>query len=336
MCLVHHMNISLRNKLLMLCKIGLAAGIIIFIIYKKVDLRELAECLRGVSWKSILVCWAAYGILWLMSAWRWQMLVRIQDIGVRYVSILRYCFIGLFFNNIMLGSIGGDVLKAYYLARDAPGRGERALISVIADRTVGFLTFFGIGFAGIVLNGRNPQLHAASWLFFGFFVVTCGGLLLLYRKDILRRIPFAQMVLSRLPFEENVRRFYRALFAYRTRMATLCKAMLISLVLQIVTIAIIYRIAKMLGMAEVTYQHLLLLIPLIGTISAIPVTPSGWGTGEIAYCKLFGALGIAADQALALDLVMRAIVISWSLVGGALYAFPQWRMSALDGWKKQC
>jgi glycosyltransferase 2 family protein len=330
------MNISLRNKLLMLCKIGLAAGIVAFVIYRKVDLHELAGYLRGVSRGSILACGAAYGVLWLMSAWRWQMLVKVQDIGVRYINILRYCFIGLFFNNIMLGSMGGDVLKAYYLARAAPGRGEGALISVIADRTVGFLTFFGIGFAGIMLNGRNPRLRAASCLFLAFFLVTCAGLLVLYSKDILRRIPFAKRALSRLPFEENVRRLYRALYTYRTHKSALCGALLISLVLQLVTIAIVYRIAKMLGMAEVTYGHLLLLIPLIGTICAIPVTPSGWGTGEVAYCKLFGALGIHADQALALDLVMRALVMSWSLIGGMLYAFPQWRVRDPGGGEKQC
>ena len=320
----------------MVCKIGLAAGIVIFIIYKKVDLCELAGHLRGVSRGSILACGAAYGILWLVSAWRWQILVRVQDIGVRYITILRYCFIGLFFNNIMLGSMGGDLLKAYYLARAAPGRGERAFISVIADRTIGFLTFFGIGFAGIVLNSRNPHLRSASWLFLALFLVTCGGLLVLYSKDILRRIPFAKRVLSRIPFEENVRSLYRALYAYRTHKSTLCRALLISLVLQLVTIAIVYRIAKMLGMAGVTYQHLLLLIPLIGTICAIPITPSGWGTGEIAFCKLFDALGVPADQALALDFVMRAIVIVWSIVGAILYVFPQWGVSDPEGWEKQC
>lgn len=324
------MNRLLKNKLIALCKIGLAAGIVVFIVYKKVDIYELSSRLRGVSMGGILACWAIYGLLWLLSAWRWQMLVRIQGIVVHYMDIVIYCFIGLFFNNVMLGSIGGDVLKAYYLARGAPGKGESAFISVIADRTIGFLTFFGIGFVGIALNGRNPQLRGASWLLLAFFCATCGGLAVLYSKDLLKKMPFARKVLDGFPIGENVRRLYRALYAYRSCPSILCKAMLVSIVLQLVTIVIFYWIAKELGVAGLAYRHLLLLIPLLGTICALPITPSGWGTGEIAYCGFFGALGIPADQALALDLVVRAMTISWSLLGGMLYAFPHWRVGVQD------
>lgn len=326
----------LRNKLIALCKIGLAAGIIVFIICRKVDLRELAGRLHGVDAWSILGCWAVCGILWFVSAWRWQMLVRVQDIAVGYFDIVRYCFIGLFFNNVMLGSMGGDVLKAYYLARGAPGKGESAFISVIADRTIGFLTFFAIGFIGIALNYRNPQLRGASWLLFAFFCATCGGLAVIYSKNTLKKMPFAGKVLDRFPIGENVRRLYRALYAYRACPSVLCKAVFASIVLQLATVALFYWIAKELGMAGVAYRHLLLLIPLLGTICALPITPSGWGTGEIAYCNFFGALGIPADQALALDLVMRAVTLSWGIVGGIVYALPHGRAGVLDAAEKQC
>jgi uncharacterized protein (TIRG00374 family) len=322
------MDKRLRNRLIALCKIGLAAGIVAFIVYKKVDIHDLAGRLRDVSAASILACWIFYGTMWLVSAWRWRILVAVQGIAVRYINAVKYCFIGLFFNNVMLGSIGGDVIKAYYLARGAPGRAEGAFMSVIADRTVGFLTFFGIGFVGIALNSRDPRLHGASWLLFALFCMTCGGLAVIYSKNVLKKIPFAQKVLDRIPIGENVRRLYRALYAYRACPSVLCKAMLVSVILQLITIAIFYWIARELGMATLSYRHFLLLVPLIGTVCALPITPSGWGTGEIAYCSFFGALGIPADQALALDLVIRAMMISWSMLGGMFYAFPRWHAGA--------
>lgn len=324
------MDKLLRNKLVALCKIGLAAAIIGFIVCKKVDLHDLADRLRGVNAWSIFVCWIIYGMLWLVSAWRWRILVRVQGIAVRYIDAVRYCFIGLFFNNVMLGSMGGDVIKAYYLARGSPGRAEGAFISVVADRTIGFLTFFGIGFVGVVLNSRNPQLRGASWLLFALFCMTCGGLAVLYSKNVLKKIPFGQRILDRFPIGENVRRLYRALYAYRTRPSILFRAMLLSIALQLITIGIFYWIAKELGMAVLAYRHFLLLVPLIGTVCALPITPSGWGTGEIAYCSFFGALGVPVDQALALDLVVRAMMISWSMLGGMLYAFPHRRAGAPD------
>jgi uncharacterized membrane protein YbhN (UPF0104 family) len=98
--------------------------------------------------------------------------------------------------------------------------------------------------------------------------------------------------------------------------------------MQLGFVLIYYVIARMLGMTEVSVGQLLLLIPVISTIFAIPVTPSGWGTGEYAFCRLFATLGVPADRALALDLAFRGMSISWGLLGGILYVLPRWRIPA--------
>lgn len=313
----------------MALKVGVALAIVLFIFYKKVNIRELLVNLRGMHWGSLLLCGVAYGILFCLSARRWLTLVRVQGIVIPYTRLLRIYFIGLFFNNILLGSMGGDLVKAIFLARAFPSRREGAVVSVAFDRVTGFITFFAIGFIGLLLNWGNPRLHATSALFLLFLLVAVAGLCLLYRRDLLGRIPYLKRMLARLPFEENIRTMYEALYAYRHHGAAVREALLISCALQLGTIVIVLDLARMLGMAGVTYSHLLLLVPVIGTILSIPITPSGWGTGELAFCTLFGALGIAGSRALALDLVMRGLALSWSLIGGVLYALPQRRGNAV-------
>ncbi|MCX6357197.1 MAG: lysylphosphatidylglycerol synthase domain-containing protein, partial [Candidatus Aureabacteria bacterium] len=165
-------------------------------------------------------------------------------------------------------------------------------------------------------------------IFFAFFACALLFLLLLYSRALIKKIPFLRRLVGRLPFEATILRLYESFYSYRSRPRAVAGALGISCAMQLVGNAIILAIARMLGIREVGYSHLLLLMPLIGTIFAIPVTPSGWGTGELAFCAFLGALGVPYTRAIALDFVMRAMVISWSLLGGALYAMPCWRVSS--------
>ncbi len=319
------MKKGVARGLTSLAKISLAAGIIALLLWKKVDLRELAVLLRGLDLRAFAACWFGYGLLFILSARRWKALVEVQGIRARYGALLGFCLIGAFFNNIMPGSMGGDILKAWYCARVDHSRKAGAVSSVLADRIVGFLSLFAIGFLGLVVNAGAPGLRQASVLFLALFSAICAALALLYSRTLLARVPFAKALLDRMPFRENIRRLYDSLYVYRSHPRVLAKALAISCVMQLIFILIMLGTARALGITGVTYLHLLLLTPLIGTIAAIPLTPSGWGTMEGAFCYFFPAIGVGAEQALALDLVTRVLVISWSLVGGVVYALPRFR-----------
>ncbi|MCX6355308.1 MAG: lysylphosphatidylglycerol synthase transmembrane domain-containing protein [Candidatus Aureabacteria bacterium] len=326
---------SLKGIIISGLKVLLALAIIFFILWKKVDLREVLSHLQRMDRGTLLLCWLSYGGMFFLSARRWMVLVRVQGITVRYTRLIRYYFIGLFFNNVMLGSMGGDLVKAYCLARFSPSKKEHAIVSVLSDRMIGFITFFGIGIVGILANIHNARLRPISAAFLALFLVMATGLLILYCRDLLKKIPFVNALLRRLPFEQKVRRLYESLYSYRHHGAAVGEALAISCALQLFTIAVMFVVARAMGMTEVSYSQLLLLIPLIGTVFALPITPAGWGTGELAFCGLFGALGVSAARALSLDLVLRAMVLSWSLIGGVLYALPQRSREDHAGREKQ-
>jgi uncharacterized protein (TIRG00374 family) len=303
-------------------RFAFAAAVIAFILWRKVDPGELAVRLRGIDLRLFAACGLGFGSLFVFSAYRWQSLVSVHGIRARYPSLLRFCLIGVFFNNVMPGSMGGDILKAWYCARVDRSRQEAAVGSVLADRIVGFFSLFVLGFLGLAVNLGTPGLRRASLIFIALFVFICLGLALLSRRDLLAGIPFARRILGRGPLGDRLRRLYDSLQIYRSRPRVVARALGISCLMQLVFILLMLGVARSLGMRGVAYRHLLLLTPLIGTIAAIPVTPSGWGTMEWAFVYFFPALGVTPEQALALDFATRALTISWGLVGGVLYAFP--------------
>ena len=69
------------------------------------------------------------------------------------------------------------------------------------------------------------------------------------------------------------------------------------------------------------FQVLLLIVPAIICISALPITPSGIGVRENLYVWLLSAtaIGIEAQDALTLSILAFAGSLLWSLIGGAMY-----------------
>ena len=65
--------------------------------------------------------------------------------------------VGCFYSTFMLGTTGGDVLKAYYASKQTPHRTE-AVMSVLVDRAIGLLAL-------IILGGAMAGLMAL-YLFF--------------------------------------------------------------------------------------------------------------------------------------------------------------------------
>ena len=100
---------------------------------------ELAEAFRQIDWRP----WAlAVGVLvaaQVVSSWRWQLLAKVLHFGGLLRRFVAYYFIGMLFNLVLPTSVGGDVVRAWYLAAQEgspPPRGRRleAFLSVFAER----------------------------------------------------------------------------------------------------------------------------------------------------------------------------------------------------------
>ena len=68
---------------------------------------------------------------------RWFVLVRALDLPFTIPNAFRLGLIGCFYNAFLPGSVGGDLMKAYYIQRDTPDKRAAAVATVLADRLVG-------------------------------------------------------------------------------------------------------------------------------------------------------------------------------------------------------
>ncbi len=284
----------------------------------------------------------------VISMLRWQMLMRTVGLPTTTWDAVRLGFIGVFFNNVVPGLTGGDLVKAFYVARESPGMRADAVVTVIVDRIIGIVSLALI--AAVVIPLDFAAYGEAAIGIYGFLAAAAiGGAAVLSRRIKAR-------LKSLLPqgrsgkLSDALAKLDRAVSIYRTKLGVVCVAVLLSVVVHMCIIVGIWIFgngiadgglaAHAAGTADLegpTIEQLTTLkdldltvycsiIPIIMMISAVPIAPAGWGVGEAAFRYFFLLAGVAGALAVSLSLTFRVTSMLISLLGGVFLIFDRKRV----------
>src|SRR5439155_19447856 len=84
----------------------------------------------------LLVGVVVYALSVLLTLLRWYLLVRAQDLPFRVSDAMRLGMVGIFYNTFLPGSVGGDVIRAAFRAREQKNRRTVAVATVLMDRAI--------------------------------------------------------------------------------------------------------------------------------------------------------------------------------------------------------
>jgi uncharacterized protein (TIRG00374 family) len=256
----------------------------------------------------------------LITSVRYWYLLKIQEIHVSLWEAVRLTFLGQFFSFVVPGTVSGDLVKAYYVARHTE-RKAAVLVTVFVDRAVGLLEFAILPTVVMVAMWLGGVENMARFLWPAIMVAVVvllvaasAGFLFSAR---LRRLMGARWILSKLPLQKHLMVVAQAAYLYRQRAGALLKALAITFGGQFFFILAILLAGEAMGLSVSWYQYFLY-VPLIYIVAAIPISPGGLGVTEILYVFFFSSAGVAASQILALALVARLIPMLVSLPGLAV------------------
>lgn len=297
-----------------LLKAGLSLALLAFLL-TRVDLRATVDAFRGAEARYLLAALALYLAGVPLRAYRWQGLLSALRVSVPLRRLTSLYFVGTFFNNLLPTGVGGDVVRAYELSRDGAGAAAAAS-TVLADRATGLLVLLAMALVSTVFGYRlistNLVLVIAA-VSLGSF----AGVAVLLWDDLWRRVGQRLPWLRQLLGRKGIADFYR--FLQTCRGKPIIRALLISLIFNVVLIAINDLIALSMGV-KISLWYFLLFVPLISFSLVLPVSVSGLGVREGAYVLLFGQAGVAAPLALAMSLAFYVLNVATGLVGGVIYA----------------
>jgi uncharacterized protein (TIRG00374 family) len=284
--------------------------------------QDLWHTLALVNLGALILSTALWGFgLWL-GVVRWRLVLETQGL---HLSLGRATWISLvaqFFNSFLLGSTGGDLIKAYYAARETHHLKTEAVTTVFVDRLVGLWAM--LFFAGVMmlpnldLIRHHVDFALPCVLILGMLGTLTVVLWLAFWGGVSKRFPRARELLRRVPKGQHLERSIDSCRQFGKGKGLLFKSVIISLSLNIIWVFQIAVLGWGLGQG-IPFVALLVIVPIILCISSIPITPNGLGVREQLFVRLLGILAVAGTAALSLSLLVSAEGLFWSLVGGIVY-----------------
>jgi len=293
----------------------LISFLFIYLILKKVNFKEVFEVIKNAN-LSLLIF--AYIIILLNNyflALRFKYLLEIYfKKKLPNFFIFKLTMIGLFFNNFLPTSAGGDIVKIFYIVKDEEKKFLSG-ISVLIDRYIGALTVMIMGAISVFLYKGNNKMENLIFIFlffliFSFFFFSIRKIAQFFYSPFKKFIPenLNKKLLNlydsiHFYFTENKKFFYISIF--------------ISFFLQIVSIFSQYLLGVSILKKRLEILPFFVYIPLIWVSTLIP-SIGGLGIREFSYIFLFSNF-IGNENAYALSILVLLGVILNGIIGGIIF-----------------
>lgn len=313
------MTAAARARLLLAVKVAGTVALVA-VLLAKLPLREVEAAMHHPRWGWLGVSFALYAVSAVLGAWQWALLLRAMGVPATWREVARLYHVGLFFNNFLPANIGGDAWKILDLgARD--GRRAAVLGATLLDRLIGLAALTALACAAMgvaaLLGVPLPRLALA--------LLPVGAALFAVLAALLSRRLGALMVegarrLGAPGLASPLARFATELAVLRPRVAWLNGLFGLSLGIQLLRLVTHLAAAAGLGITLGAAQslQLLVLVPLLALSLTLPISINGIGLRESVSAGLLTWAGLAAPQAVAMELVAYLVQVAYSLLGGAL------------------
>ena len=292
---------------------------------------QFRETITSLGWPW---AWGGVGLYFIAQtglASRWVLLLRVHSVSISLFQAIKLTYLGLFYNNMMPGAVGGDLLKGWYITHHSDRHLRlEAAVTVFVDRLVGLIGMILVGalaslFIGPEVRFRGFQIR---WLVWAMFVVMVLVAIVFLSRRI-RRALMLNHLLDRLPLARRLKQIDQAIRIYRLHIPTMVTALAMTALLQGLAVVAVWMLTRAMGLVDVSFLQCLIVMPIIWVISAAVPVPGGWGVLELCITYLFSLVIMpeapnsddARGYAGALALLYRVMICFCSLPGALVPLF---------------
>jgi uncharacterized protein (TIRG00374 family) len=279
---------------------------------------RLRESIVGADLWWLLAAVSVFTLSNLLGAFQWWMLLRARDIRLPLRQVVGYYFVGLFFNNFLIGYVGGDAFRVFDAAR-ASGKPAEAMSAVLFDRLIGFATLTSVAVVAALL-WHSYAGHATSLaVVLGVFGLWLLVLLFFFSRRVAKPVVFVANRVLPLGFKNKAKQVYAQVNDYRHGRLLLAQVLSMSLVVQVLRIAVHYLTALSVGV-RVSFSLFLVFVPIIALLSSVPVSVGGIGVREQSGALLFSQVGVPEPAAVAMQFLAYLVGVAATVPGGIILA----------------
>jgi glycosyltransferase 2 family protein len=303
------------RRILLVGRIVLTVVFVAYV-YRRVNWSGLEDSLRLADPGKLAVAVCLQGCVIAVAAARWQTLLANQGIQLSWRQAARLTLIGLFFNLLFLGSVGGDTARFAGTLGHAADRKARLALSLVQDRLIGLgaLLLLVSGFIGL----QCPRIWAEPALrplALGV-PVACGAYFI---------VVVVLWVLdgSGVSADGNKPRRWRDLGLKAIRMSfpkhVFLPAMGLSLLIHTLVLVAGYLTAHAVGI-KISFSGIGIVLGITFLALSLPVTVAGLGVRDGMLLWLLFAFGFKSTAAaISLSTCLLGINLWWAFVGAVTF-----------------
>lgn len=307
-----------QKKKILLFKICLSVFIFWFLIHNSQLKFGLFGTLYDYPIRTCIIVLLCY-LMVIFHAWRWYRLNVVQNIDLSFLKTILPTYLGIAFNTVLPGSVGGDFVRLYYVLNKFPTQKSQAVIAILVDRIVGLLGIFII--ACLMTPFYLKIIKPDSALY--YILIGCIGIF----AAAMLFVVFSWFLLSLLHKFKWMTKFVSILEAirvYRNSKKVVLETLMVSAATQVLLLIVVLMLNNMMDLPSISIFDFMLALVVAQVANLVPLTPGGVGIGEAAFANVLLILNPEVNAAyatifFALRLISTAAYLPGVFIG--IYGF---------------
>lgn len=308
-----------KKAILLVARVVISVSLIVFLIKTQLkDFQSIIGILKSSDKVLLLLSLSTHVFGIWITAVRWKVLLSTQKVRLGTDTLTVTVLIGYFFNNFLPTSIGGDVFRTYDASKKANIPLSTSASVIIVERFSGVVSAVTYAVAALFLGFTAIGNQSVIIPIVIFFVITVILAFLIINPSVFR----LDKISNKFKFMRKLRRklsnVYKTLMSFKKYKLVLIKTLVFSFLLQFAVILNYYLAARALGI-DLTLTAFIFIVPVVSTITMIPISIGGIGIRENSLVFIMVAMGIANEKAFLCSLLILFMLILIGMVGGVAY-----------------
>lgn len=274
---------------------------------KRNIISDLARHFHASSW--FYSCLFMILQLVLLSV-RWQYLLNIGQKHLTFMDALKINLTSQLANLVFVTSVGG-ILARIGLSVQHGASVFKSLIATVFDRLLtlsALIVLSALCLPNLSAYVDNKTFHTIS-SYISVFVIMMFVFAPLFLNFVVFKLPQTTRLKGRMRYGL---RYLKILI----RNPLLCtKLVLISIAAQLAFFVAVYILADYSG-ANITFWQMLIVLPMISLVAALPISIGGWGVREGAYVYGLGLLHVPMETAFLISIQVGLVSMLATILGG--------------------
>ena len=310
-------KMSIWNKTQIIVKVFVSV-LLIKIMFDIVDFDSTLILLKKMNLIFFLMALVVMAIGIFITNLRWQVILNHLGVSIKFFMLLKYLWIGFFFNQTLPSSIGGDAFRAYYLWKREHLSIGLSSMGVVLDRYIGLvslvmLIMISTPLSFDLINDQFVKSMLEVVLYCSLFIIISSVLFGLFVTNLLRW----KLIKGLSSFSNNARRI---IFSFKG-----LYSIVLSIIIQIIFVFAVLLLAHGLNL-DISLIEMLLIVPITNLLTAIPISIAGWGVREGIFIVGLGYVNISSDAALALSILYGLLMLIVSVPGLVVWLVQKYKV----------